>query len=256
MGDIDARLGPRPANLESLFPVWNDASTWNLQPLSPLTSQVFHAVSDTDHHYNIVRNVFAGWVQDDWRDREQSDAQSRRPVRLGQQRARGKAQFMPFLPGNLPHDSNNVAPRMGVNLRLNDRTVLRGGYGLFFAFSPNDAVQQSYSMVHRFEYQIRNNGRPDFVPNWFGPGASGEGEWGGPRPSWDASLARACDINNVPGCAQRALAPGNQLPGPPDALQPSGVGRHPAPDRRHDVGRGELRATRRDASRRPSTMPI
>jgi hypothetical protein len=59
-----------------------------------------------------------------------------------------------------------VAPRTGVNLRLNDRMVVRGG--LFFTFSPNDAVQQSYSMVHRFEYQIANNGRPDFVPNWFG----------------------------------------------------------------------------------------
>jgi hypothetical protein len=67
MGEIDARRGSPPANLESLFPVWNDASTWNLQPLSALTSQVFHAVSDTEHHYNIVRNVFAGWLQDDWR---------------------------------------------------------------------------------------------------------------------------------------------------------------------------------------------
>jgi hypothetical protein len=100
-----------------------------------------------------------------------------------------------------------------VNLRLNDRTVLRGGYGLFFAFSPNDGVQQSYSMVHRFEYQIRNNGRPDFVPNWCGTGASAEGEWGGPRPSWDASLARACDISNVPGCAQRALLQEISYPG-------------------------------------------
>ena len=36
-------------------------------PLAPLTSQVFHAVSDTEHHYNIVRHLFAGWVQDDWR---------------------------------------------------------------------------------------------------------------------------------------------------------------------------------------------
>ena len=124
-----------------------------------------------------------------------------------------KLELLPFLPGNLPHDNNNVAPRVGMNFRLNDRTVLRGGYGLFFAFSPNDGVQQSYSMVHRFEYQIANNGRPDFVPNWFGPGASGEGEFGGPRPSWEASLARACDINNVPGCVRRAIAQEINYPG-------------------------------------------
>jgi hypothetical protein len=213
MGEIDARLGPPPADLTSLFPVWNDASTWNLQPLSPLTSQVFHAVSDTEHHYNIVRNVFAGWVQDDWRIGNNLTLNLGVRYDWDTNAHAEKLTLMPFLPGNLPHDNNNVAPRVGVNLRLNDRTVLRGGYGLFFAFSPNDGVQQSYSMVHRFEYQIRNNGRPDFVPNWFGPGASGEGDWGGPRPSWDASLARACDINNVPGCAQRALLQEISYPG-------------------------------------------
>jgi carboxypeptidase family protein/TonB-dependent receptor-like protein len=213
MGEIDARLGPPPANLTSLFPVWNDASTWNLQPLSPLTSQVFQAVSDTEHHYNIVRNVFAGWVQDDWRIGNNLTLNLGVRYDWDNNAHAEKLTLMPFLPGNLPHDNNNVAPRVGVNLRLNDRTVLRGGYGLFFAFSPNDGVQQSYSMVHRFEYQIRNNGRPDFVPNWFGAGASAEGEWGGPRPSWDASLARACDINNVPGCAQRALLQEISYPG-------------------------------------------
>jgi hypothetical protein len=214
MGDIDARLAPLPAaTLQAMFPVWNDASTWNLQPLSPITSQVFHAVSDTEHRYNIVRHVFGGWVQDDWRlgDRMtlnlgvrydwDSDAHSE------------KLELRPFLPGNQPHDNNNVAPRVGVNFRLNDQTVVRGGYGLFFAFSPNDGVQQSYSMVHRFEYQIANNGSPNFVPNWFGPGASGEGEFGGPRPSWDASLARACDINNSPTCIRRAIAQEINYPG-------------------------------------------
>jgi hypothetical protein len=213
MGEIDARLGPPPANLTALFPVWNDASTWNLQPLSPLTSQVFQAVSDTEHHYNIVRNVFAGWIQDDWRLGNNLTLNLGVRYDWDNNAHAEKLTLMPFLPGNLPHDNNNVAPRVGVNLRLNDRTVLRGGYGLFFAFSPNDGVQQSYSMVHRFEYQIRNNGRPDFVPNWFGTGASAEGEWGGPRPSWDASLARACDISNVPGCAQRALLQEISYPG-------------------------------------------
>ena len=214
MGEIDARLAPLPAaTLQSLFPVWDDASTWNLQPLSPITSQVFHAVSDTEHRYNIVRHVFGGWIQDDWRMGDRltlnlgvrydwdSDAHSE------------KLELRPFLPGDQPHDNNNVAPRMGVNFRLSDRTAVRGGYGLFFAFSPNDGVQQSYSMVHRFEYQIANDGRPNFVPNWFGAGASGEGEFGGPRPSWDASLARACDINNVPGCIRRAIAQEINYPG-------------------------------------------
>ena len=206
MGEIDARnVTLTPAQLQSMFPVWNDASTWNLAPLAA-ARQVFYAVSDTEHRYNIVRNLFSGWLQDDWK------VGNNLTLNLGvrydwDNNAHGeKLKLMPFLPGNLPHDSNNVAPRVGVNVRLDDRTSLRGGYGLFFAFSPNDGVQQSYSMIHRFEYQILNTGRPDFATNWFGPGPSGEGEWGGPRPSWDASLAQACDLNgSKPGCTRRAI---------------------------------------------------
>jgi hypothetical protein len=213
MGEVDARLGPAPANLESLFPVWNDASTWNLAPLAPLTSQVFHALSDTEHRYKIVRHLVAGWVQDDWRIGDRMTLNLGVRYDWDSNAHSEKLELRPFLPGNQPHDNNNVAPRVGMNFRLNDRTVLRGGWGLFFAFSPNDGVQQSYSMVHRFEYQIANNGSPTFIPNWFGPGASGEGEFGGPKPSWDASLARACDINNVPGCIRRAIAQEINYPG-------------------------------------------
>jgi hypothetical protein len=206
MGEIDARnVNLTPAQLQSMFPVWNDASTWNLAPLAAAT-QVFYAVSDTDHRYNIVRNLFSGWLQDDWK------VGSNLTLNLGvrydwDNNSQGeKLKLMPFLPGDLPHDNNNVAPRIGANVRLNDRTSIRGGYGLFFAFSPNDGVQQAYSMIHRFEYQIANNGRPDFATNFFGPGPSGEGEIGGPRPSWDASLANACDLNgSKPGCIRRAI---------------------------------------------------
>jgi hypothetical protein len=35
--------------------------------------------------------------------------------------------------GHIPSDSKNFAPRIGLAYRLNDKTVLRAGYGLFFA---------------------------------------------------------------------------------------------------------------------------
>lgn len=214
MGELDARQGAVPANLQALFPVWNDASTWNLQALAPITRQVFHALSDTEHRYPVRRHVFAGWMQDDWRIGNNLTLNLGVRYDWDSNGHSEKLEFRPFLPGNLPRDSNNVAPRVGMNLRLTDRTILRGGYGLFFAFAPNDGVQQSFSMVHRFEYQILNNGRPDFVPNWFGPGPSGEGEWGGPRPTWEASLAQACDLNNNrPGCVARAVNQEINYPG-------------------------------------------
>ena len=214
MGDIDARVGAIPANIEALFPVWNDASTWNLQPLSSITRQVFHSISDTNHRYHIVRHNFGAWYQDDWRMSDRLTLNLGARYDWDNNAHSEKLEFRPFLPGNLPHDNNNLAPRIGANFRLDDRTVLRGGYGLFFAFSPNDGVQQSYSMVHRFEYQLMNDRRSDFLPNWFSTGPSGDGQWGGPIPSWDVSLPLACDLNgNRPGCTQRAINQEINYPG-------------------------------------------
>ncbi|MBI2185599.1 MAG: TonB-dependent receptor [Acidobacteria bacterium] len=196
MGQIDARGGPVPANIESLFPVANDASTWNLAPLARITTSVTHTVSDSNYAFDIVRHVFAGWAQDDWRVSDRLTLNLGVRYDLDTNAHAEKIEFRPWLPGNLPHDTNNVAPRLGMNFRLDDRTVLRGGYGLFFAFAPNDGVQQSMENLSGFEFQIFNDGRPDFVPNWFGPAPGGEGEWGGgPKPTQAQALAQACDLN-------------------------------------------------------------
>ena len=218
MGEIDARnVNLTPAQLQSMFPVWNDASTWNLAPLAA-ARQVFYAISDTNHRYDIKRHLFAGWIQDDWKIGNNLTLNLGTRYDWDDNTYGERLKLMPFLPGNLPHDKNNVAPRVGANVRLDDKTSIRGGYGLFFAFAPNDGVQQAYSMIHRFEYQIANNGRPDFATNFFGPGPSGEGEIGGPKPTWEQALATACDLNgSAPGCIRRAINqeityPGRQTP--------------------------------------------
>ena len=230
MGVIDARGGPVPTNIESLFPVWNDASTWNLAPLAPITRWVFHTVSDVNHRYEVLRNVFAGWAQDDWRIGNNLTLNLGVRYDLDSNGHNEKLRLLPWLPGDQPHDTNDVAPRVGATYSLTDRTVLRGGYGLFFAFAPNDGVQQALAYTARFDSQIFNDGRPDFVPNWFGPGPSGEGEWGGPRPTEASARQSACDVNTAlfeswrargfrgnPPCVLQALVseityPGRQTP--------------------------------------------
>ncbi len=208
-GQIYADAGPPPANLESLFPVWNDASTWNLAPLASITRFVFHSTSDTEHRYNVVRHLFAGWLQDDWK------ASRRLTLNLGARydfdtnAHSEKLRFLPWLPGDLPHEKDNLAPRLGMNFRLNDRTVLRGGYGLFFAFSPNDGVQQTIGYLHRFEGQYSNDGRPDFT-------TLRDGYWGwfnGGKPSFQDSLQHACDIKLEAGCSYRSLTQEIDYPG-------------------------------------------
>ena len=214
MGEIDARNFPVPANIESLFPVWNDYSTWNLAPLSPITSRVFHGLSDNGFKHEVTRNLFAGWLQDDWRVGDALTINLGVRYDVDSNAHSEKLRFLPWLPGNLPHDTNNVAPRLGMNLRVGDRTVIRGGYGLFFAFSPNDGVQQSKLYEGTtFEIELPNDGRSNFVPNWFGPGASAEGEVGGPKPTREQALQRACDVNFVPGCVRRTLNQEINYPG-------------------------------------------
>ena len=214
MGEIDARNSPVPANIEALFPVWNDTSTWNLAPLSPITTRVFHGLSDNGFKHEITRHLFAGWLQDDWRVSDTLTINLGVRYDVDTNAHSEKLLFLPWLPGNLPHDTNNVAPRLGMNLRVSDRTVIRGGYGLFFAFAPNDGVQQSKLYEGTtFEIELPNDGRSDFVPNWFGPGPSGEGEFGGPKPTREQALQRACDVNFVPGCVRRTLNQEINYPG-------------------------------------------
>jgi hypothetical protein len=219
-GAINAQGGPIPsaAQLQQMFPDVYDASTWNLAPLAamrtaagaPLVRWVDHASSDTEHQYSVTRHLWGGWLQDDWsmNNRLTLNMGLRYDIDFGAHNE--KLEFRPWLPGNLPVDKNNLAPRTGFALKLDDKTAVRGGYGLFFAFAPNDGVQQSLGYVHRFENQIAFDGRDNFTTvrdNFFG--------WfNGPKPEFAASLQNACDIvNRTTNCAFRALTQEINYPG-------------------------------------------
>jgi len=62
-GRLGFNVAP-PANIEQLFPVWNDISTWNLNALSPITRFYQLAVGNFESN-NPITSV-AGWAQDDW----------------------------------------------------------------------------------------------------------------------------------------------------------------------------------------------
>ena len=77
-GTLDVQGGPIPANIEQLFPVWNDISTWNLNALSPI-ARFYSAgrrrlrVEQPGHE---LRRLGAGRLDDG-----PPDAQSRRALR-------------------------------------------------------------------------------------------------------------------------------------------------------------------------------
>jgi hypothetical protein len=188
-----ARNSPAPANIEALVPVWDDLSTWNLAPLSPLVTQVRQAVSKTQFRRYAPQNMAAAWLQDDW------TVTSRLTLNLGlrwdlQTGANSeKVELLPWLPGDLPYDWNNVAPRLGFAFSLTDRTVVRGGYGRFYTQAVTDGAHQTAIYTIATITELRNDGRPDFAVNPFN----------GPLPGYEAVLADACDINFRSGCVRR-----------------------------------------------------
>jgi hypothetical protein len=171
---------------------------------------VQYSSSDTEHRYDVLRHIWGAWIQDDW------SFTSRLTLNLGvrydldSNAHNEKTKFLPWLPGGQPIEKTNVAPRTGFAFKINDRTAVRGGYGLFYAFAPNDGVQQTEGYLHRFENQITYDGSADFTTvsdNFFG--------WfHGPKPSFQQSLQNACDVvNRTTNCAFRSLTQEINYPG-------------------------------------------
>ena len=186
-GQLDARGGPVPANLEDLFPVWDDVSTWNLAPLSPISvrwRQNFGTFA-----FNDPRRIGAFWLQDDW------SVTSRLTLNLGMRydvMVGSLAEHVivePFLPEERPSDRNNIAPRIGFAYSLNDRTVIRGGFGKYFGDVVESWTQRTSAGALMAGAEVPYDGRADFASNPFN----------GPPPTFDQILRSGVRRENTLG---------------------------------------------------------
>ena len=170
-----------PPNIEQLIPVWNDASTWNLNALSPLVRDF--TVSIGDFSYELHRQIFATWLQDNWKigDRFTANLGVRWDVDRGVHGEWVKVE--PWLSGTRPMEFDNIAPRLGFAYQASDKMVIRGGYGLFFTQLENDALHQSHILTEHMGLTVPNDGRADFASNPFN----------GPWPTYEQVQARTCD---------------------------------------------------------------
>jgi hypothetical protein len=194
MGVIDARGGPLPANIEALFPdPWN-ADTWNLAAISSITRT--YDVGVGDFFTDDTRPQIGLWIQDDWQ------AAPTLTLNLGVRydlslNASGKNYSVPpFVEAGKPDDTNNIAPRLGFVYRLTDRTVVRGGSGLYFAVPLS---VETYWMAHAVQnsvIQITNDGRPNFAADPLN---------GQPLPTLEQARPRFCHVRNVPGCLRETV---------------------------------------------------
>jgi hypothetical protein len=174
-GQLDAQGGPVPSNIESLFPVYNDVSSWNLNALAPISR--FYQIAVGDFHVVSPIHSFATWMQDDW-------TRGRLTMNLGVRYDYINGTWAEDLPFDQwvpvrPVDKNNIQPRLGFAYSINDRTVARGGWGMF----AGGAINSSHA--YRVDAQVANiqvnndSGRPDFPLNPFN----------GPIPTYAQAVA-------------------------------------------------------------------
>jgi len=200
MGVIDARnvangqAVPTPDQLQAWFPdAWN-ADTWNLAAISPWVRT--YDIGVGDFFTDDSRPQIGIWLQDDWQ------ASPRLTLNVGVRydlsvNASGKEYSVPpFVEAGKPDDTNNVQPRVGFAYRLTERTVLRGGSGLYFAVPLS---VETYWMAHAVKnsvIQITNDGRPNFAADPLN---------GQPLPTLEQARPRFCHVQNVPGCLRETV---------------------------------------------------
>jgi hypothetical protein len=165
-GNLIADNGPVPANIEQLFPL--DPNAWNLAALSPISREFRTEFGSCLLH--SPRNIFGAWFQDDWQ------VASKLTLNLGVRYDLETDVFAnemavpPFLPGNRPLDTNNVAPRFGFAYTLDTRTVIRGGAGKYFSELVNQVAHPIRFANTQRVLSALYDGRPDFAINpWNGP---------------------------------------------------------------------------------------
>ena len=132
-GVYDMLGGAVPGNIESLFPAWDDPSTWNLAPLSSITRRFTQGVTNEKNFTtpNGQHNT-AVWLQDNFRMTPSLTLNLGLRYDLYLNSLAERIVLPPFRTEQKPHDKNNIAPRLGFAYTASEQTVIRGGYGIYY----------------------------------------------------------------------------------------------------------------------------
>jgi hypothetical protein len=230
-GTIDARgtanglAIPTAAQMNLWFPDQFNASTWNLAALSPWVRTYTIGIGNFPNQYGQPK--VGGWVQDDWRP------SSRLSLNLGVRydlflnQWANDLGFGPsdrpelYFPANRPNDKNTIQPRLGFAYEVNEKTVIRGGSGIFYSSSLTvDAFWPKYN-TQIARIQITNDGRPNFAADPLN---------GRPLPTFEQALKLFCDspeqaavfaawaARNYSGAAPCLLNSLQETPGPDELM--------------------------------------
>jgi len=125
--------GVSSLNLASIFPVWNQPSTWNIAALDPYVTSFTQGFGNWS--YSIPTNAVGAWFQDDWK------ISPKLTLNLGLRYDNDLGIFNPNLTLKsgiqTPHYNDNLLfqPRVGFayDVTGSRKTVIRGGAGLYYA---------------------------------------------------------------------------------------------------------------------------
>ena len=206
-GVIDARNGPRPndAALQALFPDPFNVDTWNFAAISPLVRS--YTIGVGDFNVPVPSQKFGAWVQDDWQISSNLTLNLGVRYDLGHNIFANDIEFLPWQRAGRPDDRDNIQPRVGFAYQVNDRTVIRGGTGLYYGDALGGDQSFARGNVQIAQIRVTNDGRPNFAADPLN---------GQPLPTLDQALQAFCHVNNRPGCLIRDAL---EVTGPPDMMQ-------------------------------------
>jgi len=197
MGTVAASgiAAPNADQMQAWFPDPFNADTWNLNAISPWITSYSIGVGDFNVWLHSKKG--AAWAQDDWSvsNRLTLNLGLRYDVEIGA--FANNVSVPPFQQAGRPVDKLNFQPRLGFNFKADDRTVIRGGAGLYYgdAIGADQSFATGNAQVAVISYT--NDGRADFGSNPTN---------GVPVPTFAQAQTRFCYANsNAPGCLIRDL---------------------------------------------------
>ena len=201
--------GRPPDDIAKFFPDPMNPATWNLVGLDLEVAPTQFAGSIGSCRMRSPRNIYGTWVQDDWQ------ASQRLTLNLGLRwdgetgTWANEIAIPPFLQADRPNPLSNWGPRLGGIYKVNDRTVIRGGWGVYYSEIINQTAHNTRIDNQQLRINTQNTARrPDFAIN----------PYNGPTPSFDQALASFCSTQNVvSNCVLRSfsssmVSPDQQIP--------------------------------------------